>query len=259
MSTGWYGERTRWSKASALREFLESDGLSKESGWGALSAKIVANNTLLIMMRDGRMILRLHKTNILTRIPGSGDVRLDSGGWLTNTTKNRICEFLPKFLDEHAPRVYIGSDRGVWKLSNFRYLGNDPTHTFISIFYDGMVLGPMGDVHDPRPDIDAETKKIRKQIASFCKMVKEWQGALPVPDIGDCIPCRVESEHPGEWSSDHVRSHLEEPYLHGTLIWNALKMKGYREDQMPFVFGIKDIVVRALRVYFKKRLGLAVA
>lgn len=258
MSTGWYGERIRWSKASALREFGESNNIA--------NSKIVANNTLHILTMDGRRVLRLHKTNVLTRMP-DGTVILNSGRWLTKTTKDRINEFLPKFLAEDAPRVYVGSDRGVWKLSKFEYISQAgepredaaPTHTFLSLFYDGIVLRTDGTPVEPKPDLDGETRKVRRLLTKFVKMVRTWEGNLPQPGLGDCIPCRVEAEHPGKWSKDHLLSHLEDPYLHGTLIYNALTAKGYSHQQMSFIWNHKDIVARALRAYFKKNLELALA
>lgn len=53
------------------------------------SSRVIAHNTrLLDLGRDG-VALRLHSTSVVTFVPG-GSLVLDSGGWRTVTTKDRI-------------------------------------------------------------------------------------------------------------------------------------------------------------------------
>lgn len=59
------------------------------------AAKFVKRNTLRIIYNDGRRAIRLHDTDIITEYPDSSSFKLDSGGWRTKTTANRINSFIP--------------------------------------------------------------------------------------------------------------------------------------------------------------------
>jgi len=65
----------------------------------------IANNTYLERRANGNIALRLHNTDVLTFSP-NGDVRFDSGGWLTVTTKQRMNEF------QDVAKIW--STKGVW-------------------------------------------------------------------------------------------------------------------------------------------------
>jgi len=62
------------------------------------------NHTYLWPTRDGSYAVRLHATDVVT-IHADGTFTLDTGGWYTVTTKDRINRYSPA-------RVY--SERGVW-------------------------------------------------------------------------------------------------------------------------------------------------
>tara|TARA_R110002012_G_scaffold316336_1_gene531167 strand:+ start:35 stop:352 length:318 start_codon:yes stop_codon:yes gene_type:complete len=51
----------------------------------------LANNTYLTVREDGGFGIKLHKTEVVIHYPDR--VVLDSGGWLTVTTKARMNEF----------------------------------------------------------------------------------------------------------------------------------------------------------------------
>lgn len=61
---------------------------------GILKSKLVRRNTRLTEYMDGRRTLRLHATDILTWKP-DGKIILNSGGFRTRTTKERLNAFLP--------------------------------------------------------------------------------------------------------------------------------------------------------------------
>jgi hypothetical protein len=61
---------------------------------GILKSKLVRNNTRLTEYVDGRRTLRLHATDVLTWKP-DGVIVLNSGGYRTHTTKERLNAFLP--------------------------------------------------------------------------------------------------------------------------------------------------------------------
>jgi hypothetical protein len=57
------------------------------------TSKLIANNTVRIILQDGTETIRLHRTNIVTK--KNGVYTLNSGGWRTLTTKDRINAFAP--------------------------------------------------------------------------------------------------------------------------------------------------------------------
>jgi hypothetical protein len=55
---------------------------------------------------------------------------------------------------------------------------------------------------------------------------------------------------------DHLLSHLKENYLHGSLLVNAMREYGFRDDQIGFHYQLQlhDTFKRAVRKYLYKRL-----
>ena len=79
----------------------------------------IANNTYL--HREGEDIaIRLHNTDIV-RFKPNGDIVLDSGGWLTVTTKQRMNEYLRRDMGE------IWSERGVWYVALISQKDSEPS------------------------------------------------------------------------------------------------------------------------------------
>jgi len=60
---------------------------------GCISRKKIANNTYELITTTGQRKVRLHKTDILTF--NNGKVVLNSGGYRTATTKDRLNRYLP--------------------------------------------------------------------------------------------------------------------------------------------------------------------
>lgn len=103
---------------------------------------------------DGAILVRLYHTNIL-KYHTDGTVELNSGGWLTHTTKDRLNEYL-------RPEYCVTSDRGYWYVyeKNPEYIDWSregfpegrvvPCWVKLDGFYDGMVL--------PRERVESEDK-----------------------------------------------------------------------------------------------------
>ena len=83
-----------------------------------------ANNTLEYQCENGDRGVQLHDTEIV-RINTDGDITLDSGGWETLTTKERINQFLP--------------NRTLYQKDYTWYIWNRKTDETIE-FYDGMTI-----------------------------------------------------------------------------------------------------------------------
>jgi len=217
-------------------------------GVEAKEAKIIANNTVEYTRPDGTKVIRLHHTNIL-EFPPRGGVVFNSGGWKTTTTKQRMNEF--------QSQATVIQDKGLWYLTtegSNAYQNKDSW----APFFDGVKI-KNGKVVNPRKLAHKKEEFLLKQIQKYCKRLKDLP-KLPEPNGGDCWYCSFQGEDHKTMGdiagSDHLRSHLKEIYIHGSLIWNALRSFGYREEQLPFIWGMRDIVVRAVRKYFKSQLGL---
>ena len=85
----------------------------------------LANNTYLERRSWNRIAVRLHNTDVVTYIPG-GRARLDSGGWETVTTKDRINRF---------SFVTLWQEKNVW------YVAKPGEKKF---FYNGMTIDEHG-------------------------------------------------------------------------------------------------------------------
>jgi len=69
-----------------------------------MSSKKVANNTFEVVYKDNTRAIRFHKTNVITF--GTDRYTLNTGGWETATTKDRI--------NKHIPEGYVYQERGDW-------------------------------------------------------------------------------------------------------------------------------------------------
>ena len=78
----------------------EADGLLRKR-----DTKKVGNNTYLVR-GEGCIHVRLHKTNVVTMYPDN-TYRLNSGGWRTATTKQRINRFSPVKIYQHKYQWYL--------------------------------------------------------------------------------------------------------------------------------------------------------
>jgi len=218
-------------------------------GVEAKEAKIIANNTVEYIKPDGTKVIRLHHTDIL-EFPPRGGVIFNSGGRKTTTTKERMNEF--------QSQATIVQNQGLWYIatdsSPFDYHNKDSWVPF----FDGVKV-KNGKVVNPKKSPHKKEEFLLKQIQKYCKKMKEMD-ELPLPAGGDCFYCSMQTEDGkslGEATNDkdHLKSHLKEKYIHGSLIWNALKWAG-KSPEIHFQMGLKDNMIRATKRYFKSQLGL---
>ena len=109
--------------SKTIKELKASLGDYKE-------AKRIGNNTLRVEYNDGTVAIRLHHTDVVTFL-NDGTIVLNSGGWGTNTTKDRINKYSP---------VGVYQKKYEW----FLYPSNEPFFDGINITRDGKVLNPKG-------------------------------------------------------------------------------------------------------------------
>lgn len=220
--------------------------------------KIVQRNTFRFTV-DGCTVTRLHATDIVKEL-GAGRYELNSGGWKTPTTKDRM---------NGALRGYnIYQKAGAWYVEkgDYGYSGGVP-------FFDGMIVP---DAFDKPAKAEAAEKRELKLHAQIRKFVAKCDklSELPAPCSGDCFYCQMvvsdgkdkgKSLGDATGNAEHIHSHLAEGYLHGSLIVNALKWAGYRDpgfiwhhENRTIAEGRKPTMIkRALRRYLNRQCGLA--
>ena len=192
--------------------------------------RLVARNT--VRYRKGATVIyRLHRTDIIVE---SGDtVTLYCGGYRTVTTKDRINRFSP---------VRIHSDKGIW------YIGDVPFYDGIQVRKDGTVIADL----DMAEREKAWTLAMRRSID---KLVRLCDGGVPESDAGDCWFCQM-----GQDSADHMKSHVTEGYLHGSLVRLMGKWRGRACYQWPMASVVRTLGVqtikRDLRNFLRAKLGV---
>lgn len=193
-----------------------------------LDRKKLGNNTWATLDDDGIVSVVLHSTAVVSFSP-DGVVTLNSGGWRTVTTKERM--------NRYAPGVRVSSNRGVWHLG----LGSGDVSC---PFYDGIQYhgDTMELMSDPLAVLEQQGRdEKRKEVR---KAVKGWVARLMAdPDArndladklegqdfgGDCLYCRRVSRDDGTHAAlgdelgghDHLELHLEEDYFVPLLFVNA--------------------------------------
>jgi hypothetical protein len=180
------------------------------------SSRPIENNTR-IERRGDDIAVRLHGTDVVT-FHKDNSVTLDSGGWLTVTTKDRMNTYL-------GSRAHVYSKRGLWHVAGMGdWTGGVRYFDGIRIAFDGTVLNPPDEALVKRKR-EAEIK-MRKRIDRFVDgYMKALTDGMPLPGGGDCWDCLML----GDRDDHHLQSHLTESYYVPTMLWNAMKMRGYRD------------------------------
>lgn len=211
------------------------NGISKE----VRKSQIIANNTLRIDYADNSQAIRLHNTDVITFNPDNS-ITLNSGGWRTLTTKDRISSY---------STLRTRQDKGLWYVNGF-------------LFYDGITFSKDGKLlsKEQKPNLD-KVAKLKLKISKFVGKLSE--NNLPMPSSGDCWLCSFKDKNGTTWgeqrgdNNDHLLQHVKEGYLHGSLLVNAMLEAGYtRPGQIGLFYHMKmvDAFKRSLRKYLQKRL-----
>ena len=78
------------------------------------SAKLYGNNTLIVAYADGTSAVRFHDTDVVTFSADESTATLNTGGFRTNTTKERINGTLRAF----GFCAYIFQKKYVWYIAD---------------------------------------------------------------------------------------------------------------------------------------------
>lgn len=198
----------------------------------------IAGNTTVRKIDDG-VAIKLHETDIVT-ILDNGRTILNTGGWQTVTTKERINRYTKARIYQRASVWYI-SDK----------TGND------SLFYDGMRISANGLPLKPKP-----TKKYEKQVKAIKKQSKEYAknyvealkaGLIDYPNGGDCWACSMrDSEGNTRMGESHLIDHMQEKYYVPSLLVNAGREAGYQDFQIGLMgIGGQRLFIEPERVIYK--------
>lgn len=216
----------------------------------AEKVKPIARNTWHRTLPDGSTVIRYHATDIVTLRP-DGSVRLDAAGWRTKSTKERMNDNLS------TTPYRVVSGRGRWIV---RRLGDAPAAVD---YVDGIELPWAFD--KPRPAHERDLKKAINRFVGLLTLDNMKQGA------GDCFLCkfdiaklqRGERLAPGD-DREHILSHLDEGYVHGSLVVAAMLWAGYQPKGIGLWFHMAErdgrvspTIRRAVRRYLKFRLHVA--
>ena len=173
---------------------------------GNRTRRKLENNTYLELRDNGDIAVKLHATDVVTYKP-NGDTVLNTGGWHTVTTRDRINKY---------SNANISQKQGVWYVDN------------IATFADGMIVKPNGTLEGAGDDPKKELK-LRKQVRKFADeyMRKLAAGEIKPPSSGDCWGCYYRTQN-GEsgMGSDHMLEHIKENYYVPSMIQNAFKQFG---------------------------------
>ena len=178
----------------------------------------LGNNTYAERRGDD-IAVRLHSTDVVTFTP-DGSIVLDSGGWRTVTTKERMNRYIPA-------GWILSCASGVW------YLGKHNAGHYR--FADGITIHPDDTVTGAAPDTSAVDKVLKKDIAAYAKACAEAI-PLPTPNGGDCWYCLMRTETGdtlGEATHDtsHLTGHMDDGYIVPALVWTALERAGYAPER----------------------------
>lgn len=238
---------------------------------GGRDSRKLENNTYLKRRADGTLAVMLHATDVVTYHP-DGRIVLDSGGWRTVTTKDRLNKYAPLHLWARNGQWLVGYYTGDWK----------ETINQADIYQDGMTINPDGSLSGVLTAAQAKAEqKLRAQVRTYAKnyMAALKAGKVPAPSAGDCWFCALKEEKTGKplgeladrGGNGHMVAHIKEKYYVPSLAWNAARAfglgnyyqfniaayQGMTQDK-PIKSDFADQTVeKSIRRYVYRELGLA--
>lgn len=192
-------------------------------------AKRVSFATILYTDTDNNQVYKYRDTAIVTITP-DGKTILNSGGWRTMTTKEKM--------DTYATPYRIYQRGGLWYVCKPDYSQESYDNAWSNSvpFYDGIILPDALSPDNVQNAKEQEAKqKLRlKQIKKFVSQITADN--LPLPDSGDCWLCSLFQQTTTEENGQtHISNHIDENYMHGSLIVLAYKYFG-RENSLQWVY-----------------------
>jgi len=215
--------------------------------------------------------VRLHATDVLTFYQ-DGRVVLNTGGWKTVTTKDRINEYIPA-------GFRVLSIRGTWYL--YRAPRTDDESAITVPYADGLAIGARGGITGDGPkDAPKQETKLRKDVAAYAAafIAALDAGQVSPPGPGDCFYCAMRETKTGAplgeatRNAEHIRSHMAESYYVPSLLVRALETFGASVVCRSYVWGCmngsggpndsfgdigREQAEKMLRRYVTRQLGMS--
>jgi len=228
------------------------------------------NNTYLVKTDNGYGI-KLHNTIVVEYLPDR--TILNSGGWKTPTTKNRINEYMSTGIWS------LIQNNGVWLIST----GGFGVAATNYVFADGCYYKDKKwyNIGNDIKTINKQRKAVRKYAKDFTQAL--FDGKVPKPSTGDCWYCSMVVSKPDKDTGkplgtamkdkSHIESHIAEKYYVPSLLVNAQNEFGasqaswwvvgdlWNEPQckgMANIYGriVKQQIEQNIRRYCYRQLGL---
>ena len=218
----------------------------------------IANNTRVEQLNENTIGILLHSTYIVKYFK-DGLIELNSGGWKTVTTKDRMNRFAPfhiwterhvwyvsKSFDWHWAKRMENDDNPVYHYQDQMYFDNDNKPWVKDRSGLGIEIKPFSKEAEK-----AKRKQLRKIDSFIKKGLKRLAAGEIIPSSGDCWVCQAFNGQPiadkmfeGKLEHGHLittpykdnphlnclQSHIDEGYFHFTLLMNAVKSEHYDPD-----------------------------
>ena len=176
-----------------ILSFLDKESFKK--------ARKIDNNTFQYFNSNNEKVIRLHDTDIIV-FNNDGSITLNSGGWQTVTTKDRMNKFTS---------LNIYQEKSIWYVIDN---GNTvPYKDGITFHVNGTVTG-QGE--NPKRKL-ALKKRIQKYSKDYVKAL--FNREIDKPDNGDCFYCQFDSMS----GIEHFKTHMQEKYYVPSLLMNAIR------------------------------------
>jgi hypothetical protein len=181
------------------------------------TSRKAANNTV-VRIENGDAIIKLHNTDIVT-LHENNTATLNTGGWQTVTTKERINRY---------------TNAGISQRNSIWYMRDG------SLFYDGMTINADGLPVKPKLPEKHERvmRDIKKQARQYAHaFVEQLQaGKIGLPSGGDCWGCYFalnNSKNDAQpMGVSHLFEHVKDQYFVPSLLVNAAHNAGYQDFQV---------------------------
>lgn len=229
------------------------------------TSRPLANNTYVERRTEDRIAIRLHSTDVV-EFTRSGLIFLNTGGWRTVTTKDRINMALPW-------PVGVFSNRGVWRVKTTPGWEGEWSVPFAEGIALRQINGTWEPIAGTFPSASEEEKiatarkslekAIKRYLAKADEVLPQWTAELKeqgkLNPAGDPWCCAMGV---GAQDNDHLWTHLKEQYVFPTIFKHALEDSGKFRDPiqrllLDIQMGWYDALKRELRKYLLKRLDPA--
>lgn len=230
--------------------------------------KLLQNNTYLYKRDENAYAVQLHLTDVVT-IRRDGTFVLNSGGWRTPTTKERINNYAPCTIQQMGGIWYVvpASPQIRQNCTNFDYR---ESIRGCPVFEDGIVVQADGTVAGFRVS-DTERyesakrvidRLVTKYLKGYIKSVMD-AGIISRPSGGDCWGCymKVQGNPQSEaFGFSHYFEHFKDEYFVPSLFLNAFALTKFGNPAAVFHMMNSDVengrepfeLRNSLRKFFRK-------